>query len=217
MRLLLVRHGQTPSNVAAILDAAAPGPGLTEHGHRQAAALPQVLEGRPVDGVAVSTLVRTRLTAQPLLQARGLEPLVFDGLREIESGDFEGSTDPAEHQQYRDVAFSWARGQLAARLPGGPDGHDFFARFDGAVAEVAAQDWDSAVIFSHGAALRCWTGARVAGLDADQAEATPLANTGAFDLEGDPASGWRLLAWHPEPLGGEFLEDAAPDPTAQAD
>ena len=34
-RLVLVRHGQTPSNVAGVLDTALPGPGLTEEGQQQ--------------------------------------------------------------------------------------------------------------------------------------------------------------------------------------
>ncbi|MCM1975585.1 histidine phosphatase family protein, partial [Streptomyces sp. G1] len=37
MRLLLVRHGQTPTNVDYLLDTAVPGPGLTELGLAQAA------------------------------------------------------------------------------------------------------------------------------------------------------------------------------------
>ena len=32
MRLILVRHGQTPSNIERLLDTGAPGPGLTELG-----------------------------------------------------------------------------------------------------------------------------------------------------------------------------------------
>ncbi|BCW50626.1 hypothetical protein StoSoilB13_29680 (plasmid) [Arthrobacter sp. StoSoilB13] len=43
MKLLLIRHGQTPGNVAGQLDTAFPGPGLTELGERQAAALPEAL------------------------------------------------------------------------------------------------------------------------------------------------------------------------------
>lgn len=46
MRLLLIRHGQTPSNLKHLLDTAAPGPGLTPLGQDQAAALPQALAGR---------------------------------------------------------------------------------------------------------------------------------------------------------------------------
>lgn len=37
MRLILIRHGQTPSNVEHFLDTAVPGPGLTELGSQQMA------------------------------------------------------------------------------------------------------------------------------------------------------------------------------------
>ena len=43
MRLLLIRHGQTPSNLKFLLDTAVPGAALTELGERQAAALPEAL------------------------------------------------------------------------------------------------------------------------------------------------------------------------------
>ena len=39
MRLTLVRHGQTPSNVLGLLDTAPPGPGLTDLGQLQAASV----------------------------------------------------------------------------------------------------------------------------------------------------------------------------------
>jgi broad specificity phosphatase PhoE len=57
MRLLLVRHGQTPSNVRSLLDTAVPGPGLTELGERQAAAPPEALAGEDIDALYASTLM----------------------------------------------------------------------------------------------------------------------------------------------------------------
>lgn len=63
MRLILIRHGQTPSNVAFLLDTAVPGPGLTDLGEKQAAALPQTLADVDIDLLYVSTLTRTQLTA----------------------------------------------------------------------------------------------------------------------------------------------------------
>ena len=45
MRLLLIRHGQTPSNVLGALDTLVPGPGLTPLGLEQAAAIPDALAG----------------------------------------------------------------------------------------------------------------------------------------------------------------------------
>jgi probable phosphoglycerate mutase len=94
MRLLLIRHGQTPANVLGQLDTARPGPGLTELGARQAAEIPDALANERVDALVASTLLRTQLTAAPLAGARGLEVEVRPGLHEIEAGDLESRTHP---------------------------------------------------------------------------------------------------------------------------
>ena len=67
MRLILVRHGQTPANVLGQLDTAHPGPGLTERGFEQAERVPEALRGENIDAIYVSTLIRTQLTAAPLV------------------------------------------------------------------------------------------------------------------------------------------------------
>src|SRR5690606_5754760 len=82
MRLTLIRHGQTPSNVRGLLDTGAPGPGLTALGAAQAAALPRLLDGSPIDGVYVSTLIRTHRTAEPFAAARALDPVELPGVHE---------------------------------------------------------------------------------------------------------------------------------------
>ncbi len=216
MRLLLLRHGQTPSNVAGLLDTGAPGPGLTGFGERQARAVPLALEGRPVGALAVSSLVRTSLTAAPLAEDRAVEPIVLDGLREVEAGDLEMSADSADHHVYLETVFAWARGDLGRRMPGGPDGHAFLGRFDDAVRRLAAMGKDVVVAVSHGAAIRSWASARVRGLDVEEVEHTPLANTGLIEIEGDPSSGWRLVDWQHEPIGGTHLESVvAHDPTGE--
>lgn len=89
MRLYLIRHGQTPSNVQRLLDTGEPGPGLTELGRQQAEALPEALAGAGIEALYASSLVRTQLTARPLADALGLEPAIRPGLREIGAGDLE--------------------------------------------------------------------------------------------------------------------------------
>lgn len=76
MKLRLIRHGQTPNNVARVLDTAEPGALLTQLGHDQAEALPQKLVTVSIDSLYVSTLTRTQLTAQPLARARELDPQI---------------------------------------------------------------------------------------------------------------------------------------------
>jgi broad specificity phosphatase PhoE len=213
MRLLLLRHGQTPSNVARLLDTGAPGPGLTTLGERQAAAVPLALAERGIDALAVSSLVRTSLTVGPLARDRSLRPAVVDGLREIEAGDLEMSANVDEHHLYMETVFAWARGDLGRGMPGGPDGNAFLGRFDAAVAELAAAGHRTVLAVSHGAAIRSWSSARVRGVDVDEVQSTYLDNTGLVEVEGDPVSGWRLVDWQPKPVGGENLDTGAHDPT----
>ena len=138
MRLLLIRHGQTPGNVLGQLDTAHPGPGLTELGERQAAALARSLANEQIDLLFASTLIRTQITAAPLSTVRGLEIEVLEGLREIEAGSLEKLTDKESHLRYLGTVFGWAAGELHRRMPAGPSGHDFFERYDASITRIAA-------------------------------------------------------------------------------
>jgi len=220
MRLLLIRHGQTPGNVLGQLDTAHPGPGLTELGERQAAALARSLVNERIELLYASTLVRTQLTATPLASSRGLEIEVLAGLREIEAGALEKLTDRESHLRYLGTVFAWTAGELDRRMPAGPSGHDFFERFDDSIARIAAAstggDEATVAVVSHGAAIRVWTGLRAANVEAGFAARHVLANTGIVALEGDPDAGWRLIHWDDSPVGGLTLADpTAEDPTGR--
>ncbi|WP_194419801.1 histidine phosphatase family protein [Microbacterium abyssi] len=206
MRLLLIRHGQTPSNVAGALDTARPGAALTALGFAQAAAIPQVLESEQVDGVYASVLTRTQLTGQPFALARGLGIRVREGLEEISAGHLEMRNDGDAVQEYIEGGWRWANGDLAHAIPDGESGHDFFDRFDAAIAGIA-QDHAAAAVVSHGAAIRVWASSRAANVASETAVQRRLQNTGMCVLDGDPDSGWVLQRWHEEPLGGIDLED----------
>jgi len=221
MRLLLIRHGQTPGNVLGQLDTAHPGPGLTELGERQAAALARSLANEQINFLYASTLIRTQITATPLAAVRGLQIEVLEGLREIEAGSLEKLTDKESHLRYLGTVFGWADGELHRRMPGGPSGHDFFERYDASIARIAATaaasgDAGTVAVVSHGAAIRVWTGLRATNMEAGFAARHALANTGIVALEGDPDAGWRLIHWDDSPVGGLALVDpTAEDPTGR--
>ncbi|MFI2203242.1 histidine phosphatase family protein [Streptomyces sp. NPDC020192] len=217
MRLLLVRHGETPSNVAHLLDTAVPGAGLTPLGEGQAAALPAALAGEDIEALYVSTLVRTQLTAAPLAAARRLEPIVRDGIRELSAGDLEMQPgDSPAGEQYLRTVFAWAAGDTALRVPGGESGDEALDRYDAVIAEAAASGAGSVAMISHGAAIRVWTAARADNVDVHFAAARPLDNTGVVILEGSPADGWKAVSWQGaavQPAGetgpaGEALDTA---------
>ncbi|MFI6560288.1 histidine phosphatase family protein [Streptomyces sp. NPDC050534] len=196
MRLLLIRHGQTPSNVSLLLDTAVPGPGLTALGEQQAMALPEALTGEDIEALYASTLVRTQLTAAPLAAARGLDVQVRDGIRELAAGDLEMLPGDTEHGRlYMKTVFAWAEGDTALRMPGGESGEEALGRYDAVVAEAARSGAGTVAMVSHGAAIRMWTAARADNVDVPFAAARPLDNTGVVILEGSPADGWKALSW----------------------
>lgn len=216
MRLLLIRHGQTPANVHGILDAEVPGPGLTELGQQQADALPAALADRGIERLFVSTMVRTQLTAAPLAAALGLEPEVLDGLREIEAGDTQGKSDTVSVQTYIATVHGWSQGDRESRMPGGESGSEFFARYDGAVRQILASEVEVAAAVSHGAAIRTWASAVAQNTPDEFGTKRHLENTGIVELEGSFDGGWRLVDWEGEPVGGEDLVDrTAQDPTGE--
>ncbi|MET0955686.1 MAG: histidine phosphatase family protein [Cryobacterium sp.] len=216
MRLLLIRHGQTPANVLGRLDTAHPGPGLTALGERQAAAIPEALRFESIDAVYASRLVRTQLTAGPLALDRSLDIQVGDGLHEIEAGSLEGRSDQTAVHAYMKTVFAWGAGDLDVEMPGGPDGQAFFDRFDADIA-VAAAGAHTAAVFSHGAAIRVWAAARATNVPPKFAGLHDLDNTGVVELSGSPEDGWTLISWAGVPLGGMPLVDAdAADPTGEA-
>lgn len=221
MRLLLIRHGQTPGNVLGQLDTAHPGPGLTELGERQAAALARTLANEQIGLLYASTLVRTQITARPLAAVRGLGIEVLEGLREIEAGSLEKLTDRESHMRYLGTVFAWSAGELDRRMPAGPSGHDFFERFDASIAQIAAAaagsaDAGAVAVVSHGAAIRVWAGLRAANVEPGFAARHVLANTGIVALDGDPDAGWRLIHWDDSPVDGLVLADpTAEDPTGR--
>ena len=210
MRLLLLRHGQTTANVTGALDTAFPGRPLTDLGRAQAAAVPEALAAEDVTALYASNLTRTRRTAEPLRAARGLSVGIRPSLAEISAGAVEMRSDEEAVQAYVDTLVAWMSGDLGRPVPGrpdGPDGHAFWARYDGALDTIAERHRGQTVaVFSHGAAIRVWT-VVTAGLTRDEAERAHISNTGMVVLERRTGGGWDLESWTSDPVGGSHLLD----------
>jgi broad specificity phosphatase PhoE len=207
VRLILLRHGQTQSNVDHLIDTAVPGPFLTDLGEREAAAVPDALVDERIDAIYVSNQHRSQQTGAPLAAARGQEPNIREGIREISAGDYDGMTDKETVAKFVAIEAAWVAGNLDLRMPGADTGHEVIARFDGVVAEAFDSGHASVILVSHGSMIRTWAAYRAKNIAKDFVPKNPLHNTGMIVLEGNPKEGWDVVSWVDEAIGGADVDD----------
>lgn len=198
--LVLVRHGQTNSNVIKALDSRPPGAPLNERGLAQAEAVADALAVEPVTAVYASTALRARQTAAPIASRHGLEIEVVEGVHEVYCGALEGRSDPEARERFDEVYESWADGGLDRRLPGGESALDLRERFLPVIEQLWRRHTEPAnrvlVLVSHGAAIRLAAGALIG----EYADTRYVPNTGRVVLAPVPGEapgpgGWLLKFW----------------------
>ncbi|MCA1187828.1 MULTISPECIES: histidine phosphatase family protein [unclassified Saccharopolyspora] len=197
LRLVLVRHGQTPSNVAGLLDTLPPGPGLTEQGRRQAADLAERLGTEKVLSVHASRALRAQETALPTATRHGLDVRIADGTHEIFVGDLEGRGDLDARERFDEIYDGWHHGEDRS-MPGGETGTQALTRFFASAQPVLDEVTTGAVVLvSHGAMVRLVAARLAPEVEPRRSSAAYLPNTGIIVLEADSASptGWRCAQW----------------------
>ncbi|HJE50535.1 MAG TPA: histidine phosphatase family protein [Tessaracoccus flavescens] len=190
MRLILIRHGQTESNVNHQLDTAYPGAPLNETGLGQAEALVEAIAHEDIDVLYASTLTRAQQTAAPLAAARGLEATVVEGIQEISAGVEEMNDD---WTVYVDMLNTWSPDNMDVGLEGGETAREFMQRFTDAVEAMEAKGHERVALVSHGAALRVWAISQDPSIGMEMAP--PLNNTQWIVLNGSTKDGWKIERW----------------------
>lgn len=216
-RIILLRHGQTHSNVNRILDTRPPGAELTELGRQQALNVGAELAefcgagngstGR-LNTVISSVALRAQQTAVLAMSAferaagKGQNTVRIDvraGLHEVYAGDYERHNDDAAHRVYADVLRRQLEREEAAALPGGETYPQVLERYRPVLEDLRSEQLkgdQDALVISHGTAIR--TAATYAtGVDGDFAFAGYLANCRYIVLEpGEAEFGqWKLVRW----------------------
>lgn len=155
-RIILLRHGQTFSNVERLLDTRPPGAELTERGREQAADVGIELahlvgadngeQGR-LRGFVCSVALRAQQTA--MLAARSFEKTaelpefsvdveVRTGLHEVFTGDYEMANSEDAHRGYSTALRGWLDGDVEARCPNGESFPDVLGRYQPVLEDIAA-------------------------------------------------------------------------------
>ena len=206
-RLILVRHGRTPSNRMGVVRGRRVDDSLDAVGRIQAARLGDYLSGTAVDAVFASTLTRAQQTAQAVIDARQPEGPIGDGdarptslsvrcihsLDEVDFGSLEGRRDWRTKAEVAAVNAAWAGGLTGTCYRGGGESRaDLWERGTEALATLldSAPSTGGGVVVavSHGDILAealipiALRGAAGAGVVGTEALATGLLTPKAADL-----------------------------------
>jgi broad specificity phosphatase PhoE len=152
--ILLVRHGQTDSNVTGFymgwFDE-----NLNEAGYTQAHRLSSRLAGLPIASVYTSPLRRAYITAAILAKPHKLDPKVLDDLSEIQLGDWQGLYADEIKRRWPEL---WRQSRIDPSGLTMPNGESFRQVTERAVRAfetvVGANRGEQAVIVTHDAIVR---------------------------------------------------------------
>lgn len=224
-RLVLVRHGQTHSNVARRLDTRPPGAELTDLGREQARSFARGLT-RPPAMVAHSIAVRAVQTADHIAAeaATARDRHEFEGLHEVQVGELEDRTDEAAHDEFNAVYRRWHQGEFDLALPGGETARQVLDRYVPVLEQLRMRYLDDAawhgdiVVVSHGAAIRL-VSAVLAGVDSSFAVDHHLANTESVVLAPVTDGRWTCVQWGKltPPFGPGATVTSSVEPTGSTD
>jgi 2,3-bisphosphoglycerate-dependent phosphoglycerate mutase len=152
-RFVVVRHGETVWNaegrMQGHLDSA-----LNEEGRAQAVLLAGRLADEHFDVLYCSDLLRTRETARPFAERTGMQPALWDALRERHLGVLQGLTSSESAARHPEVYRRFHAREVDFVIPEGESIRMVYERTRKAFEELAARHPDEALlVVTHGGIL----------------------------------------------------------------
>lgn len=118
VKLILVRHGETPSNrenrVQGITDIP-----LSEHGHLQVQMLAESLKGEKINALYSSPLKRAYQTAEAIARYHNVTIEMDRNLQEMNHGDFENVTVQELREKHLPFLTQWMNNPASVVMPNG--------------------------------------------------------------------------------------------------
>ena len=127
-RLYFIRHGEVEHRYHRIFGGSRIDMELSPLGHQHAQALSDWFRDSPLDAVYLSPMRRVQQTAQPLLKARAISPVVMPDLREVDFGDWTGFGWYDIQEKFGVHAFDWLELLENGGMPNGESGASLLGR-----------------------------------------------------------------------------------------
>jgi probable phosphoglycerate mutase len=153
-----IRHGETPLHVGANRFCGDLDPELTATGREQAARAGEILPHimPKVDAAWTSPRRRARLTASIVLPRADWQ--VFDDMRELAFGEWEGLTKEEAAARTPDAYRAWERDAYRNGPPGGESGLQAQPRIDRLIDQITSTPAEHILLVSHITYLRLLIG-----------------------------------------------------------
>jgi len=157
-RLFVIRHGETNWNREGRVLGRLPGNHLNEKGRLESVALAEALSTQGIRAVYTSPLERATETAAILCRRFGLrEPIIEEGLNEVDAGDWAGRT--REEMAGDPVWLKAHHNPVGIRLPNGEELGEAAARAVAAVELLVQRHTDETfAVVTHGDIIRSIVG-----------------------------------------------------------
>jgi broad specificity phosphatase PhoE len=189
--LILVRHGETQGESSIRLYGSTDIE-LSETGREQMKRAGEALSGIAFRSVASSPLKRSREGAAIVSARSGVEPVAFEGLREIDFGLWEGWS-LAEAEARDPLAYNlWKTTGTDFAFPGGESKKRFFSRVASAAVEIFPSLATPALAVLHKGVIKGVL-AGLAGVDPVDFADYPVELGSIFRLEYNDGS-WKVVS-----------------------
>ncbi len=155
LTLYFLRHGQTAMSRDDILCGCGVDPDLTSEGAQMAREFGEAYRAFPFEAIFCSPLLRTRATAQPISELRGLVPEIREDLKEMDYGKWEGLCRREVMQKYHDDYLRWEANPAWYPPTGGETANALAQRALHVVEEIKRRFEKGAIlVVSHKATIR---------------------------------------------------------------
>lgn len=153
-RLLLIRHAEVEEKhqrgFGGRIDMS-----LSARGQEQAALLARYLRDKPVDAVYTSPMKRVRQTLAHFTRNGAPPPVILDGLREVDFGDWTGHDWESIQEKFGCDACDWLDLLDRGQIPNAEPPHTYRARVEACARDIIARHPGlSVAVFCHGGVVR---------------------------------------------------------------
>jgi broad specificity phosphatase PhoE len=192
-KLTLIRHAEVEERYQSVFGGRI-DMDISPRGHEQAAMLAEFLNGKPFDAIYASPMKRVQQTLAPCLKNGWPTPVIMDGLREVDFGDWTGHTWDGVREKFGYSAFTWLEQLERGTIPNAESVPAYRLRIEPCVREILnANPGKSVAVFCHGGVIRMILSILLE---------LPLPRMSAFDID---YTGVTEIDWQPHRLEIQFL------------